>query len=269
MIRPQSNARSATRFQALVPAVAHIGGAAYPCEATNLSRSGALLVGCLPQPQEGATRIVLSSPAGDLRLDVEGILVRIPATAADDDRIPGLAVRFPAMPPDQQALLESLISRVIEGGTTLAAVTRLRPGASRSEIVEALGRVPLAHRVALAGRAQVREREMLRLDTHPEVLNALARNPQLSFPEAQALLRLRTLSATALDSMARDGRWRDERLRVLIAAHPNTPQQLAESLALGLSPAGRERVLQAPSLSEALRQRLLQKGSRLGTRREA
>jgi len=239
-----------------------MGGQSYTCEATNLSRTGALLLGSLPSPRESQVAVTLNSPAGDLRLEIRGALARVPDPGADPSTARGLGVRFAALSADQLAVLESLISRVIEGGTTLASLNRLRPGAPRHEIVEALDRVPLAHRVALASRAQVRERELLRADTHPEVINALARNPQLSFPEAQALLQLRTLSTTALDTLAHDSRWRDERLRALIAAHPNTPQLLAESVARGLSPLALERVLQAPSLNEALRQKLLQRGNR-------
>jgi hypothetical protein len=257
--RTQGNARTATRFLALMPAVLSSEGRDYPCEAANLSRNGVLLLGDLPRPTHARAQLALCSPTGDLRMNLIGTLTRV---EGDGPGASELAMQFCEVSPAEQAILESLISRVIEGATTVGTLGRLPVNASRTEIVETLKRIPLPHRVALATRAQPRERELLLNDTSPQVLEALVRNPHLSFREMQRILRMPTVPAAALEALARDSRFSDERARILIATHANTPAPLAESIALKLSPAALARLVQATSLNDNLRRKILRQLAR-------
>jgi hypothetical protein len=128
----------------------------------------------------------------------------------------------------------------------------------------ALERIPLAHRITLAGRAQIRGRELLRHDPSPLVIEALARNPQLSIPEIRVMLRDVRMPPPALECLGRDPRWRDnDEVKTLIAFHPRVPASLAARMIASVGEEAAQRALQHPRLNPTLRARL---NDRLGRR---
>jgi hypothetical protein len=249
-----SNRRQESRFAAGLTAILDAGRGDLPCRAENLSRGGVLLTGALPLDAGPNVRVTLTSTAGDLTLEVSGRVCRVlPDPEGGQHR---LGIEFDELGPTDRQVLEDLVARVVEGMSP-AAFADLRPGASAAEVREALERVPLAHRVALATRAQSRDREILIQDTNPLVLDALARNPNLTPLDFRALLRVRGLLPRTLQGLARDGKWSgSEEMRILIASHPNTPFADAERLAQTLGPDGRRKLLRRPGVNPALRLKL-------------
>jgi hypothetical protein len=247
--------RGASRFLASLPAILHYRGHDYSCAAHNLSRTGVLLIGEVP-PSEGQVEITIRSPAGDLELRTPGCVQRIQAGA--DSMENQIGIEFREMPQGQRSTLESLISRVVEG-VIPAALESLSEDSTDPEIREALTKVPLPHRVALAGRAMPREREILLQDPSPQVLEALARNPNLLQHEARSLLRLHTLLPTTLEVLAQSRWGADEEMKILIASHTRASFALAERLVASLSPEGVRKVLQRPGLNAGLRTKIVQK----------
>ncbi len=230
------------RFQAGIPALLHSGDTATKCRALNLSRSGVLLVGSLPEPPADV-HLTLIAPRGDLRVRLRGRIARrdLGGTAGEEDSI---AVEFVELDPAEADGLETLLARLIEG-TAPGPLEGLTPEAAPHEIRRALDATPLAHRIALASRAGPRERELLRQDVQPSVLDALSRNPNLLLAEARALAALPTLPASAIEHLAADLRWsRDEELRLLLLAHPRTPAPLADRLLGELRAVSLRRLLQ-------------------------
>lgn len=258
---PDRPVRKSSRFPAGLPAVLHLAQRDHPCEAHDLSRSGVLLVGELPWPSTLEVELTLRTAAADLELRLGGSVQRLgsnPETAATN-----IAVEFAPLDELRRGVLDALVARVVEG-VAPAALSALEPGASEQEIRDALAKVSLAHRIALAARAtHPREREILLHDTNPQVLESLARNPNLLPREVRALLRLHTLVPTTLDLLGRDPRWAgDDELKVTIAAHPRTPPATAERVLATLGPDGVRRALQRPGLSPALRAKLATRGAK-------
>jgi hypothetical protein len=246
--------RQAARFGAGLPAILRGRGAEHPCEAIDLSRSGALLVGALPESPESRPLVTIRTSEERLRLDCR---VRVVRTARDTDGQVVIGVRFVDLDDEQVKTLELLIARVVEGSAP-APLRSLPAGAGPEEVRRALEKVSLPHRIALAGRASARERAYLMQDPHPQVLEALARNPTLNLHEAKALLRMHQLLPTTLDSMADDPRWgTDEELKILLATHPRTTVQIAEKVISRLSESGVNRVLQRSGLPLEVKAKLL------------
>jgi len=235
-----------------------LSGGDCSCEAHDLSRSGVLLTGDLPTlAPDQRSDLTLTAPAGGLEFRTNVRVVRY--TAAEGGAEARAAVEFVGLSADQREKLEALIARVIEG-LTPAPLASLKPGAPTVEVRKALDAIPLAHRVALAIRASAHEREFLRQDTNPAVLEALARNASLHSAEAQVIAASPHVLPTTLEILLADARWaRDEEIRRLVAIHPRTPLALAERAIASLKPLELRKILQASSLSQALRERIMRR----------
>jgi hypothetical protein len=174
-------------------------------------------------------------------------------------------VTFQELSDAQRETLESLVARVVEG-VSPAAIEALPHDASVRQIREALERIPAAHRAAIASRGAAREREIMIQDPDPQVLDALARNPNLTPPELRTLLRSRQLLPRTLQHLCRDGRWTGtEEFKINIACHPNVPFSVAERLIESLGADAKRRALVQPGLNPALRMKLGQKARRPGS----
>jgi hypothetical protein len=250
--------RRLARFPAGLPGEVRLPAARYPCEVIDLSRSGALLGGRFPATPTTRLDVRLSSSGGDLQVLLKARVVRV---APAGDR-PGAGVAFEEVAPAEQQRFERLISRVIEGsGAGLLA--NLPPAAKPDEIRAVLARMPAAHRIGLAARAQARERRMLREDANPLVLEALARNPGGTVEEAVALARLPLLRPATLALLADEPRFRQhEELQILLASHPQASFETAARAAGRLGERGRTRLLARPHLHPLVRQRLVATGGR-------
>lgn len=247
--------RSSPRFSTGIHARLRIGEAGHTCRVHDLSRTGALLEGRLPRAEGGErVEVILSDPTGNLEVALSARIARVDRVGAGETRI---AVAFDTPADDAQRQLEALVSRVLEA-RTVVPLDDLPENAAPAEIRRALASIPLAHRVALATKGKPRERQLLLLDTHPNVLEALARNPNLAAPEARELAKLRHLLATTLELLARDRRWRDdEDIKVAIATHHRVPVPLADSLLSEMKPPALRKALASPSLNDALRRKIL------------
>jgi len=248
------------RFLAGLPATVHYREVDYPCRAHDLSRSGVLLRGGIPWPAEGRAEFTLRSGHGDVSVRLEGTVARIGAGDAPDET--ELALTFD--PPDERArpALEALLARLVEGQWP-AALDDLPAGAPDEAVRSALESVPLAHRVGLALRAGPRERDILRRDSAPQVLDALARNPTLLPSEARALAGLPNLSPAALRHLVNHpNRSGDETLRHLVVTHPHTPLDLAEGLVSEMADDEIRRLSARPGVPPAIRAKLTRRLSR-------
>jgi hypothetical protein len=254
----ERTARRSSRFHAGLQVLIRHAGVDLQCSAENLSRSGALLVAESPWPEVDQVDLLLRTTGGDLQVHVMARVVRRENRSQGADSL--LGVEFLDLTPRQREAVENLIARVVEGRAP-APLESLRPGAPAQEIRSVLEKVPLAHRIAQAARAPTpMERDVLRHDTHHQVLASLARNPNLMPGEVRNLAASLHISSTTLEAIASDPRWaRDEELRILIASHPRVPIPLALRLADRLSRAGKKRLVQRPSLAEPIRAELLKK----------
>lgn len=257
--KPPPPTRRATRFAAGVPAVLRWAGREFPCEAENLSRSGALLTGDLPLQAGPDVALSLASGAGDLRVSLGA---RVQRASVEEGGQVQLGVEFGEVGSGERETLESLVSRVVEG-LLPASLASLPRGAPPQQVRSALEQVPVAHRASLALRGVAREREILLQDTDPQVLDGLARNPNLTPPEARTLLRARQLLPRTLEMLGRESRFAAvEELKILIACHPNTPFSAAERLINSLTPDGKKRALRQPGLNPELRFKLARQSRR-------
>jgi len=249
--------KRASRFAAGIPAVVVIGGEEISCTAHNLSRTGVLLVGKIPPADSIEVSVTLASTAGDLRFTTTGRIMR--REEGDAPESSHLAIEFLAADADKSPEFEALLARVIEG-VSPAVLESLPRDASAREIREALDRIPLPHRTTLAARAKPREREILFHDTHPSVVDALARNPALLPHEMIALLRMPILPPHTLQTLAGDSRWvGNPQIAVMIATHRNTPHGTANQMVSRMPLALLDKVIQAPGLSPALRATVLRR----------
>jgi hypothetical protein len=236
-------------------------GGEFPCEADDISRFGALLTGPIPPCTAGERLdLTLRAPVGTLELSATVCVVRHAPLPEGSDA--SLAIEFVDLSDEQRSVLEALVARIMEGFAP-APLEGLRPGSPPSEVRKALEAVPLAHRIALAARAGLREREFLRQDTHPAVLEGLARNPNLLPAEAHALAASPHILPSTLEIFLADARWaKDDDLRGLIAIHPRVPLAFAERALAGLKPPALRKLLQAPSLNAAVREKILRRMQR-------
>ena len=254
---PEDIPRRGYRFPAGVPAELHEGGESFLCGAQNLSRTGVLLAGPFPTPTTERVDLTLRTPAGTLEVRLAARVIRIetdPEVAG-----PTLALEFIDLDDDQRQALEALLARLMEG-MTAGPLEHLKPGASPQDIKKALDAIPLAHRVSLAQRAGLKEREFLRVDTNPAVLDALVRNPNLNLAEARAIAASIHLLAATIDALAGDPRFHgDEEVCLALVAHPRVSLATAERLTLGLKPPQLRKLLARPGLSQALRPKLVKR----------
>ena len=251
-----------SRFSAGVEAILHLRDEDVECRAHNISKSGALLVAVPPPAVDLSVEVTFRLPHGSFETRLPGRLVRVGPESEDGER--ELALEFGSLDENQADELEILVARVIEGGHP-APIEMLRPGMPAHEIRHALEEVPLPHRVALATRANPREREFLMHDPKPQVLEALARNPNLLLQQARELASNRTLLATTLELLARDRRWaNDEEVQIRIVTHPRVPLPLAEQMIKGMKATTVRKVVQRPGIHPGLRSRLMQQLVRAG-----
>lgn len=223
------------RFLASLPAVVHYRGVDYPCRAWDLSRSGALLRGGIPWPGEASIRFTLASPAHDIEIRLEGRVARLERAPSGEDTVLGVEFVDPA--PEIRASLEALLARVIEDPLP-AVLDGLPREASPEAIRAALDGVSEAHRIALAVHGDLRQRERMRHDRSPRVLDALARNPNLTPPELHALAVSPALLPGTLERLVRLARDRsDEELRHRVVIHPRLPASVARSVIATMEPA--------------------------------
>ncbi len=253
--------RAVPRFVSVIHAKLHVGGQTHECRAANLSRQGVLVRGRFPGGSADRVEVTLSDPSGRLE-------VRLPARVAWTRSRPkseaALGLVFEPLDADLGARLETLVGRVLEG-RTLVPLDDLPDDAPALEVRSALERVPLAKRIALASRAQARERRFLLHDKSPQVLEALTRNPHLKQSEARALAKVPHLLTGTLERLARDERWSDdEDIRLAVAVHPRVPMPLAEKLLAGLGPVALRKALTTPSLKDPMRRKILYRLSHLG-----
>jgi len=247
----------ASRFRASLPACLSLPGRQVPCRAHDLSRSGVLLEGEIPAFPFAEVSLTIESPGGDLQFTTAGRVIRWDEDPQGVASV--LGVEFIAVHQDDRPTLEALIARVVEG-TSPAALQDLPERATSEQIREALGRIALPHRTALAVRANPKERGILIHDTQPSVIDALARNPGLLPHEAIALLRVPGLMPHTLEFMARDSRWAgNQQVMVMVITHRNTPLAAANQILAKMPRAWVERVIQASGLGSALRTTVLRR----------
>jgi len=250
--------RDESRFQASLPAVLHVGGLDHHCLGYDLSRKGLRLVGEIPATSGPEVEVTLRSAASDLQVRCAA---RITRAEADKDGPVHLGLVFSALDASSLETLEALIARAVEGVKS-AALESLPPDAQPAQIREALERTPLSHRIALAVRAQPRERALLFHDPHLQVIDGLARNPQLLPNEVRAMLRMPALLPITMETLARDPRWRgNPELKLAIAAHHSTPLPVAERLCAGIDKETARKLIQAPGLNPVLRTKLMRRFS--------
>ena len=262
MSQHPSGPERASRFLAGLPASMQHDGLEHPCRAHNLGRNGVLLVGDLPMPEVHEVRVTVSSGSGDLQLTTDARVVHCEKNPEGPGNRIGL--QFLEIEEEDRTTLESLVSRVVEGMTP-AALEELPENASPQEVREALDRVPLAHRITLAKRGLPKHREHLMQDPHLQVIDALARNPNLLLHEIVTLLRMPSLLPHTLATISKDPRWRDhEQVNVLIASHRNTPLPVAEEVVSRLRRPALQKVIQAPALHAAVKAKLLRRLGRGG-----
>lgn len=246
--------RKNVRFVAGIPAIAHLSDGEHPCHAHDLSRKGVRLVGALPRPTEKEEmRVTLRSGAGDLELELLGRVARVGEEA--DGEI-GIGLSLQPLDDERAAILESLVSRVIEGRIP-APLRELAPGTPRNVVIAVLEKIPLPQRIALATRALPSERGFLLMDPQAPVLEALARNPTLTRAEVVKLLRMQNLLPTTVEILADDVRWtKDEEVRILVATHPRASLVVAEKVVASLKEVARLKVLRTPGLNPVLREKM-------------
>jgi hypothetical protein len=233
----------------------HYLGQDYPCEAMNLSREGVLLVGrCTPQINQ-SLHLSLRTTAGDLELDASCLVQRV----EQDEDSTQLGLSFQNLNPAQQATLKAILSRVIEGQLP-APLAALPMDARPDQIKQALEKVAVVHRIALARRADSQERGYLLLDTNPQVLEALSRNKKTNFNEILILARMPHLFPSTIEILAQDPRWKTkDELQILLAGHSRVSYRVAESILPRLDKAAKEKLLRQPGLNPAIRLKLLKK----------
>ncbi len=248
------------RFPSSLPAVLLDGDLKHPCVALDLSRTGVLLVGEFPPPAGLEIEFAIRSPAGDLEQRFSGRVTR--RGLAGEGGGTGIAIEFLALDLEQKRVLELLLARVVEG-LAPAPIDALPADAPPHVVRQALATVPVPHRIALAARAGPRQREFLRQDPHPQVLEALARNPNLLRAEARDLASVAHLTQPTLEILATDPRWsRDDEIRIIVATHPNVSIPFAERVVAELGEPALRRILARPSLNATLRDKIVKRLAR-------
>jgi hypothetical protein len=92
---------------------------------------------------------------------------------------------------------------------------------------------------------------------HPQVLEALVRNPNLRLPETRSLAAIPHLQPSTLELLSRDPRWaNDEEINCAIVAHPRTPLVLAMKIVDKLKPPAIKKLIQRPGVPPSIRTQL-------------
>jgi hypothetical protein len=249
--------RQGFRFRTGVPAELQDDGQMFACEAQNISRSGVLLVGEIPVPSSQTVDFQISAPSGNLHVSLTGRVIRVQPDP--NGGLLQLALEFVEMDDAKRDALEVLLARIMEAPPQ-GPFDGLKPTSTPQEIRQALENIPLAQRIALASRAGLKEREFLRLDMHPAVLESLAHNPQMSIVEARALATSTYLTPGTLDTLANEPRFKtDEDLRMAIAVHPRVTTGTADRVTADFKAPQLKKLLAKPGLNQLLRERLLRK----------
>jgi hypothetical protein len=248
------------RFPAGVPATVDVGGRSIPCSAENLSRSGVLLVGRLPSPAVERLEFTLKTPNGSFEVQLVGRAVRIDHDPARDEA--HLAVEFVDLAAGKREELEVFLARLLESPPS-GTLEGLRPGAAPHEVKKVLEAIPLPQRISLAQRGELKQREILRQDQHPAVLESVVHNPNLTLAEARALAASPFLMSGTIDLLAGDLRFRgDEELRMVLATHPRVSTVTAEKLTADFTPPQIKKLFARPGLNQLLREKLFRKLTR-------
>jgi hypothetical protein len=250
--------RTANRFRTGVRVAIGVGAGTIECEAENISRTGLLLVGPVPMPTDDRIELTVTAPIGNLRVPLIGRIIR-----AEIDPAAGLrmAIEFIDMDDAARAGLEALLSRLLQ---TPAAgpFDHLKPNSPPPDIKKALEAIPIPQRISLAARAGPKEREILRLDSQPAVLEALVKNPNLSVSEARLLAASNYLLPGTLDALSSDLRFKDdEDLRITVASHPRVTMATAEKVTLDFRLPQIKKLLAKPGVNQILREKLIRKSN--------
>lgn len=252
--------RTDERFKASLPARMLQEGRELPCAAHDLSRSGVLLIGELPVPETPDVDLIISTSGSDLELRVTASLVHV--QRGEEGGPTKLGLQFQELTAEQKKTVESMVDRVMEGMAP-AAIEALPKTASAGEIRQALSNIPLPHRIMLARRGELKERRIIRHDSSPEVLEALARNPKILLPEILALARMRHISPSTVTTIAEDPRWTgNEELKIILATHPRVIFATAEKIVASLSESALQRIIRKPGLQPGVRNKLMVKLAR-------
>jgi len=255
-ISPDDEKKRAARFSAGLPGSIQIEGRDFPCQATNLSRSGVLMIGEVAVSPASEVWISVASPSGDLRLTTIARVVRCTRDPEHGGKT-SVGLEFLPLRGEDKPTLEALVARVVEG-VSPAALQDIPDKATPQEIRAVLNRIPLPHRAALATRGGPKEREILIRDSNLLVIDAMSRNPGLLPHEVMSILRMPSLLPQTLDTIARDSRWAgSEPLMIRAATHRATPLPTALALLNRLPHATLKKIIRAPDLHPALRTKLL------------
>jgi hypothetical protein len=252
--------RHGYRIRKGVHAELNVGSRTIECEAQNLSRSGVLLVGDLQGQPEETLELALIPPTGSLKLHLSGRVIRV----EPDPNGAGvrMALEFVDMDDSRRDAVEVFVARLLEAPAA-TSFEHLKPGAPPQEIKKALEAIPLAQRISLSSRAPLKDREILRLDSNPAVLEALVRNPGLGVEEARALAASAYLMPGTLDALASDVRFKDdEAVRMAVAVHPRVSVPTAERVTADFKAPQLKKLLAKPGLSQALREKLFKRTRR-------
>jgi hypothetical protein len=248
------------RFGTALRATVRFRGRVFACSASDLSRGGVLLVGEFPEPDRPEVDLTVATPGGDLELQTGARVAYVKHNAESGQT--RLGVQFPALQASQRETLEALVSRVVEGMAP-PSLQELQDGASDAEIRSALAKIPLAHRVSLARRGHSKEREILRNDADPQVLEGLARNPNITLPEMITLTRMQSLLPSTMEIIAKDQRWsRSDELKIQIATHPRASFEVVDKLISSISDLLLQRVIHRPGLNPAVREKVMRRLAR-------
>jgi hypothetical protein len=254
---PDSPSRQGYRFRIGIPAEVQIDGRAIPCEAQNLSRSGVLLVGQFPTIEAKTLELVLKAPTGSLSVHLSGRVIRVEPEGGGGGVT--VALEFVEMDDPRRETLEVLLARMIQAPAA-THFADLKPGAPPQEIKKTLEAIPLPQRIALSSRAAGKEREYLRTDVNPAVLEALVRNPGLTVAEARVIATSAYLMSGTLDVLANDPRFKDdEDLRIAIASHPRVSMATAEKVTANFKLPQLKKLLAKPGLNQLLREKLFRR----------
>jgi len=252
--------RQGYRFRVGIPAETEIGGKTIACDAQNLSRSGALLVGQFPTPLPEVVDVALKAPTGSMTVQLSGRVIRIEADGAGGGTT--LALEFVDMDDARRDALDVLLARLLQTPVA-SSLGDLKPGTPPQDIKKALEAIPLPQRIALASRASAKEREYLRFDANAAVLEALVRNPGFTLAEARVIATSLQLLAGTLDVLSNDSRFKeDEELRIAIATHPRVSLGTAERVTADFKTPQLKKLLARPALNQLLREKLVRRTQR-------
>jgi hypothetical protein len=248
------------RFPAAVPATVNQGSRSIPCSAENLSRTGVLLVGRFPAPALERLDFTLKTSSGSLEIQLAGRVARIEHDPERQET--HLALAFVDMDAAKQDALEVFLARLLESHPP-GSLETLKPGAAPHEIKKVLESIPLPQRIALAQRAELKQREILRQDQHPAVLDSLVRHPNLTVAEARAIAASPFLQSGTIDLLAADTRFKsDDELRMALATHARVSMITAERLTADFKGPQIKKILTRPGLNLLLRDKLFKRMTR-------